>query len=113
MATQGFNTINDVKNARTNINYGPVYGMKDLHVGSVLYSNPEKTIRLGAYSNIGVVVGSKLYAVSTNSNGEIISTPTLVKEKLIGWMPMFVEDDQDNKEFEIEQNGIIILIRIG
>lgn len=103
MAVQGFNSNNDIKAARRNVNKTGIYGTKGLPVGSALYTNEAKTNKIGAFSYLGVAEGKKLYAVTTNGNGEISSSPLLLKERMIGWQPMFVENDQANKEYEIEQ----------
>lgn len=103
MAVQGFSSTEEIKAARRNISKIGIYGTKGLPLNSVLYTNEARTNRLGAMQNIGITQGPKLYKVSTNGNGEIITAPVLVKERLLGWQPMFVENDQANKEYEIEQ----------
>jgi hypothetical protein len=103
MAFQGFSSADEIKAARRNVSKIAIYGTKGLPVNSVLYTNQARTNRLGAFANIGVTQGAKLYKVSTNANGEITTAPQLIKERLLGWQPMFVESDQANKEYEIEQ----------
>jgi hypothetical protein len=102
MAIQQIGSSNALKFSRENLAVVDSYIDSNLSVGTTVYLDEAKTLLVGQQEALGVIKGKNLYSVKTDSNSKIVSSE-LIKQRLLGWHPVFVEDNQDQKEDEIDQ----------
>ena len=101
MAIQEINNSNALKVSRENLAIVDSYLDSDLSIGTTVYFDDAKTLLVGQKEALGVIKGKTLYSVKTDVNSKILSVQP-VKERLLGWHPIFIEENQDQKEDEID-----------
>ncbi len=97
-----FDTEESLVNSKVNINWVEAHWDGDLAQGTILYQDKLHTTPFGARSVLGIIQGKKMYKVSTNATGSIISAPTQVKEKYLGFQQVY-SDDPETREYEISE----------
>jgi len=89
MATQKLVSVAEVANTRSDLATMPLYGSGVFGKDASIFTDEDRTIRVGAFSNLGFIQGKRLWNIKTNANGRIVDNPILVRRKKIGFQPVF------------------------